>query len=215
MPSNNTFAEPTPRIETLSDMIFGLALSIAAFALIDMPPTDLNEILGDIVLFGFNFLVLISVWLRYSAIMSVLPVETRLAMLLNVALLFLVGIEPYTFNLVSLIGSFSSSQLDEYASVVYALDMAGLMLLLASFSHVLSTGKKLVTPPRALRYHKVRNVLFLSAVLFLITLLPQFWEMRVNGAPIRFYLWAIPLGISFTRRGYSLPGEKAYSRRRR
>jgi hypothetical protein len=200
----------------MSDMVFGLALSIGAFALLSTPPTNLDGILGDIILFGFNFLVLISVWIRYTAIMSVLPVETHTTMFLNIVLLFLVGIEPYAFNLVSLIGSFMSTELDNYASIIYALDMVGLMVLLGFFSHVLSIQEKgLVSPDRAARYGGVRNVLFMSAGLFLITLLPEFWTWRIAGVPVRFYLWVLPLAVSFLKRAYSLPRDKNRSRRKR
>lgn len=97
--------ETTPRlkIQTLSDLIFGLALSIGALTLISQKPTNLLEIELSLLYFGFAFYVLSSVWVRYSRIMSVLPAETGPVITINIVLLFLVSIEPYLYNL--MIGS--------------------------------------------------------------------------------------------------------------
>src|SRR5216683_5236822 len=92
---------PRPRIQSLSDLIFGLALSIGALNLITSKPTDTSLLFGSIATFGFSFLILIFVWFRYSEIMSVLPVETTRTRALNTIMLFLVAIEPYLFNQIS------------------------------------------------------------------------------------------------------------------
>jgi uncharacterized membrane protein len=55
---------PRPRIESLSDLVFGLALSIGAFGLVSSPPTDDAGFYRDVITFGFNFVVLISIWVR-------------------------------------------------------------------------------------------------------------------------------------------------------
>lgn len=52
--------KPKPRIESLSDLIFGLALSIGAIALVSNPPSADLGLFRDIVTFAFNFLILIS-----------------------------------------------------------------------------------------------------------------------------------------------------------
>jgi len=54
-------SRPRPRIESLSDLVFGLALSIGAFALVSAPPIDDAGFYRDVFTFGFNFLVLISI----------------------------------------------------------------------------------------------------------------------------------------------------------
>src|SRR6184192_2868949 len=92
---------PRPRIQSLSDLIFGLALSIGALNLIASKPPDTPALLGNIATFGFSFLVLILVWFRYTEIMSVLSVETTRTRALNTIMLFLVAIEPYLFNQLS------------------------------------------------------------------------------------------------------------------
>jgi len=51
---------PRPRIESLSDLVFGLALSIGAIALVSSPPVTNAGLYRDIATFTFNFVVLIS-----------------------------------------------------------------------------------------------------------------------------------------------------------
>jgi len=82
---------PRPRIQSLSDLIFGLALSIGALNLISNKPADTQALFGNIATFGFSFLILIFVWFRYTEIMSVLPVETTRTRALNTVMLFLVA----------------------------------------------------------------------------------------------------------------------------
>src|SRR6266705_5184687 len=57
---------PKPRIESLSDLIFGLALSIGALALIAQPVLTAGDLLRDLLDFAFGFIVLIVVWVRYT-----------------------------------------------------------------------------------------------------------------------------------------------------
>ncbi|HLN89291.1 MAG TPA: TMEM175 family protein, partial [Candidatus Binatia bacterium] len=90
--------KPRPRIQTLSDLIFGLALSIGALALIGQQHATFEAIVTSLFFYSFSFLVLVSVWRSYSIILSVLPVETELLTNLNILLLFIVSIEPYLFN---------------------------------------------------------------------------------------------------------------------
>lgn len=197
-------------------MIFGLALSIGAFVLVNKLPGNLTDMVSDVVLFGFSFLILISVWIRYTAMMSVLPMENRTTRLLNIIMLFLVSMEPYAFNLVSLIGQPESIGLEDYSSVLYSIDMGGLMLILAFFSHELSIEEKeIVSPQHASRYRNVRNVLFASAAIYFIAILPQFWTMTLVGLPLRFYFWIIALIVSLLRRAYQVPGEVALKRKKR
>jgi uncharacterized membrane protein len=85
-----TQTRPKPRIDSLTDLIFGLALSIGAITLIGnvagiKTPNDLTN---DVVIFAFNFLILISVWMRYTKTMSALPLENSWSISLNTALLF-------------------------------------------------------------------------------------------------------------------------------
>jgi len=196
-------SSPKPRIESLSDLIFGLALSIGALSLISKPPGSPAEIRSDIVGFAVSFIILISVWLRYTSIMSVLPLETSATIFLNVVLLFLVSIEPYFFDLINLGPNPTQYQLAniEYASVLFALDIAGLMAIMAFFTHILTVEeKKLVSPELIQKYRVLRNSFFIAAGLFFISVLPQFWTWSIKGTHFRFYFWLVPIGIFWIRR---------------
>jgi len=202
---NSVRVRPRPRIESLSDLIFGLALSLSAYSLLSRPPTQLTEVIGDIIAFTFSFLILISVWTRYTSIMSVLPMENRTTRSLNVIMLFSVSLEPYLFNLVTLFGHASETEIVHYASILYPLDMAALMTVLAVFTHELAIEERQLIAVELLEpFKKVRNLLFISAGLFLLTLLPQFWLWRIQNVPLRFYLWLIPLVVFWV--GRSLEG---------
>jgi uncharacterized membrane protein len=177
--------------------VFGLALSIGALTLIAKPPATASDISNDLMGFGFSFIILISVWLRYTSIMSILPVGTGTTVLLNVALLFLVSIEPYLLSLLNL----AEYTVFAYASVLYALDLAGLMAILALFTNTLTIEEKKLVPISELRHQRIaRNALFLSTLLFLVSALPQFLSWNIQGTPIRVLLWYGSLVVTWSVR---------------
>ena len=180
---------PRPRLESLTDLIFGLALSIGAIALLNKPPTTTDDLLLHVGLFGFSFLILISIWLRYTETMSVLPIETSETRSLNIVLLFLVALEPYLFNLIG-IPSFSQ----DVATVAYAMDIGSIYAILASFNNILtSEGRVLVQPDLVQKYRVIRNLQICVAVIFWISIIPQFFPLTVPigpfPEPVRFILW--------------------------
>jgi len=61
MSAERTF-QPRLRIEAFSDLIFGLALSIGALTLIGQQPTSFEALMIALGLYGFSFLILVSVW---------------------------------------------------------------------------------------------------------------------------------------------------------
>lgn len=187
-------------IEALSELvkiIFGLALSIGAISLFSRLPSRPFGIVIDVAEFGFSFLILISVWLGYTNIMSTLPMEDSTTLTLNIVLLFFVSIEPYLFYLNITFDLLAHELLLNYASILYALDMAGLMLILALFTHQLAREERELVPKESLaKFKRVRSTLFTSAALFAITILPIFWTFKLWDLPIRFYFWIIPLILS-------------------
>jgi len=88
-----------------------------------------------------------------------------------------------------------------FASMLYALNMTGLMSILALFTHQLASEERGLLPKHSLaRYKRVRNILFISGALFAITILPVFWTFKLQDLPIRFYFWFIPLVLSSVMR---------------
>ncbi len=186
---------PRPRLETFSDLIFGLALTIGAFSLLTSnPPTNLTDVSLDLLAFGFSFLILISIWMRYTGIMSVLPVETGTTVFLNIVLLFLVSLEPYFFNLVTLFSHNAGDLFLNEASIFYALDMTGLSAVIGFFTHQLTIEERRLVPNHLLgEYKQDRNSLFVASGIFLVSIAPQFWAIRVSQTPLRFLIWGIPI----------------------
>ena len=189
---------PRPRIETLADLVFGLSLSIGSIALIANPPKTTDEITTHILAFAYTFFVLITAWLIYTTYMSVLPSETRTVTFLNVGLLLLVAIVPYLLNGVEVVNPALSSQevsaIQDYSSTLFALDLGGILIILATFAHVISLEeRKLVAPDLVQLFKNGRNRMGLLAILILASVAPQFWQWTLLGVPIRLYLWYPPL----------------------
>src|SRR5256712_1763187 len=197
---------PRPRIETLADLIFGLSLSIGAIGLIADAPVSSGEINSHILAFGFTFLVLITAWIIYTTYMSVLPAETKSVMFLNVALLLLVALVPYLLNSVELVNPAltpaDSSALRDYSSTLFTVDLAGIMVILAAFAHVISLEeKKLVARDLAELFRNGRNRLVVLAVLVAVSIAPQFLGMDPPRRTSRTVRVVRPPGIVLGREG--------------
>jgi len=200
MSGNETVSAIVDAEKELAKMLFGLAVAISAIPLLLRLPVRPFGIVIDIAEFGFSFLILVSVWFGYWNVMSVLPMEDRTIVVLNIGLLFFVSIEPYLFYLNTTFDLSSHELLLNAASIGYALDMAGLMLILALFTQQLAMEERGLVPKEAMaQYKRLRDVLFLSAALFAITVLPSFWDVKLFGQPMRFIFWFIPLIISSAR----------------
>jgi uncharacterized membrane protein len=185
---------PRPRIEGLSDLVFGLALAIGALALLGQVPNNLTQVNVDIAAFGFSFLILISVWNRYTTVASVIPVETALMVRLNMVLLFLVAIEPYLFNLLTV--ESIALTLQRYVSSYFALDIAAMNFVLGYFTHILTVEEKKLIPRELIhRFQISRNSIFIVAAIFAFSALPipEMWSQSfmVGGLTLRILIWIL------------------------
>jgi len=192
---------PRPRIESLSDMVFGLALSIGAIALLGNPPTTDTGLYNDIAIFGFNFLIIISVWMRYSNIMSVLPLEDRRTLFLNTTLLFLVSLEPFLFNVLRQQSLASNYEFASVATNVYAADLGAIMLIQGFFTLVLADEEKKLIPKDLIKDFKIQSItMFAAGALFIASIAVPLNLLGI-GFPVKIDLWFAPLFISWIRRG--------------
>jgi uncharacterized membrane protein len=192
--------KPRPRIQTLSDLIFGLALSIGALALIGQQPSSFGVLVSSLFFYSFSFLVLVSVWRSYSTILSVLPVETEWLTNLNILLLFIVSIEPYLFNQLFI----ATGTLWNGISMLYAVDLAVMFVVLGFFNHSLANEEKNLMPKNYLRkYRPERNYDVVVAAVFAISILPIFeFTIEVAGRlfPLRALVWIMALVLGLIRR---------------
>jgi len=187
---------PRPRLETLSDLIYGLSLSIGAISLVitNSQSSSANDINRNILDFLFVFLILITSWIIYTSDMSVLPIETRLITFLNVVLLMLVAIIPYLFDQV--VSTFNPLSVQEYASILFTADFAGSLLILAIFAHIIAQEEEhLVDGEIMIRFRRIRNRLSLLTVIVLLSLAAP-WDWFFLGIHVRLLVWYVPI-VSF------------------
>ncbi len=189
------------RIESLSDLIFGLALSIGALTLIGQPPNSFAGLISSILYYGFSFLILIMVWSSYTQAMSQVSIETRRIFGFNVMLLFFVSIEPYLFNLLM---HPSQGILVQDVSVIYALDLGGLFIVQSLLLSPIIADKS--QPQQLIRHYKLlRNAQIISAIFFFVSALPFFWAWAIiiddiQPIQLRFIFWLAPFFIRAFRR---------------
>jgi uncharacterized membrane protein len=195
-----------PRIQTLSDLVFGLALSISALTLVGQQPATTQQFALALGLYGFSFLILISVWQLYSSVTSILPAETTALINLNVVLLFFVSIEPYLFNELFAL----SGDMELFVSGIYSIDLAAMFFILAYFLHALTNEERQLVPKSQLgRYRFDRDVTLLAAVMLTISIAPYFGDTIILGASsggvsaslsLRSTVWLTALLIGWIKR---------------
>ena len=184
--------------------------------MISSPPASTGQIGSHIAAFGFTFFILITAWIIYTTDMSVLPIETKSITFLNVWLLLLVALVPYLLNSVEVVNpnltTIQASALKDFSSTLFAIDLAGVLSILAAFAHVISTEeKKLVEPALATTFRNGRNRLTVIAVVMAVSVAPPFWQLALYSIPVRIYLWYLPL-FSYWLGRLVRPEGRAYTR---
>jgi len=187
---------PRPRLESLSDLIYGLSLSIGAISLVitNAQTSTVSDINRNVLEFLFVFLLLITSWIIYTSDMSVLPIETRLVTFLNVVLLILVAIFPYLFDQV--ISTFNPDSVQEYASILFTADLAGTLVIMATFAHIIAREEEhLVDGEIMIRFRRARDRMSVLTVVVLLSLAAP-WDWLFMGVHVRLFIWYIPI-VSF------------------
>lgn len=129
------------RVESLSDLVFGLALSISAIVPVSwvIPKTG-SDVISSLIEFGFIFVVPIRVRTRYSKMLGNLPFDTASTRILNLLLLPLVSIEPYLFcPLYGSLGMHSTIGLNlDFTTAINALGLSCLFANLGCMTYLLA-----------------------------------------------------------------------------
>jgi uncharacterized membrane protein len=192
------------RIETLSDLVFGLALSIGSINLIEHIPQDATGLITDVGLFAFSFLIIVGIWLGYTRIIAVLPVETASTLSLNLGLLFCVALEPFFFYVYQT----APAAFLDFSSAAYALDTGSMMALLAGmmFLVIRQDSRREVRRLRQVSIRNFRVSMVSQAIgsgLFIISASDVFWVVVPDFGYLRFLIWYIALGTFFASRALS------------
>jgi hypothetical protein len=187
------------RIENLSDLVFGLALSIGSIVLISKLPQTPADLVTGIELFGASFLLVVWIWTGYTTTMTALPYEVRGTFLLNVVLLFCVAVQPYLFYVLS----DGPPSLLQFASSVYGLDVGAMLFILAGLIRILlgeekHSGSHVSLPPvRLWRFHRSLVSLAIGGAVFTVSALPFFWIPVPLGESLRLDMWYVVLVFIF------------------
>jgi len=192
-------------IETISDVVFGLSLEIGSIALVAKLPRSGSDLTSKIVEFGFSFVIVFMIWFAYRRAVVTLPHETQRTLIVNVALLFCVAIEPFLFYVLVA----GSGAVTGAASIAFALDVGAMMLLLSALYYLLLAEERKATPgrvhPTVLQQIRVSMIgRVVVAFVFFVSALPLFAGSGVLGLTVREDVWVIALGIFFAVQ-YGLP----------
>jgi uncharacterized membrane protein len=191
------------RIESLSDLVFGLALSIGSLELLARTPQTSTDLATSVALFAFSFFIVVSIWFGYARIMTVIAQETGIAVFLNLTLLFCVALEPYLFFVLQ---SKPSDPSDltflNWASFGYALDVGAMFLILGALIRPILRKKSTDVKESDLHpllFRRFRAAMFLYVFVggaYLISALPVFWVDTAIG-PLRFLFWYSAFAFTF------------------
>lgn len=191
------YARTKVRVESLSDLVFGLALSIGSLFLIDRMPQNGSDLAENVALFGFGFFIIVQTWLGYSRTMSVLPMEVPYALAANLGLLFVVAIEPYLFYVLVLA---TTDALAAASSAIYALDLGGMFLLQGVLARmVVVENRSLAHGQHALNERLIRRFRLVTigdavaGTVFVVSALPFFWVASPFLGEVRFDMWTASL----------------------
>jgi uncharacterized membrane protein len=179
-------------ISNLSNMVFGVALSIGALALVNNVAANntSGSIINSIVIFAFSFIILVYMWFRYTKALELMHVESSTEVSLNIILLLLVAIEPYLFYLLNT----SSSQLQNITSILFALDISALLFVLFLFYRIGIHSNKASDKEIKTYYKPTSIALLIGASLYLFSAIPIFGGIDIfAGLSLRSVIWVIAL----------------------
>jgi uncharacterized membrane protein len=192
---------PRPRLESLSDLIYGLSLSIGAIGLVvnSVQSSGTDDINRNIIDFVFVFLILVTSWILYTETASVLQIEARQVTSLNIVLLVLVAIMPYLFEQAILQSNTFDAQ--NYASSLFTLDLSGQILIASAFAHIITSEERRPALEAGVLagFRRSRNLLFFVALLVLIGLgVP--WDWLLFQVHVRMLVCFVPILVFWANR---------------
>ena len=84
----------------------------------------------------------------------------------------------------------------DYASILFTIDYAGTLLILAGFAHLIAQEEKqFVDQDQMVRFRRIRNRMTLLTIIILLSLAVP-WNWLFLGVHVRLLIWSVPI-ISF------------------
>lgn len=184
------------RVENLSDLVFGLALSIGSIILVSKLPSTSADLVNGVVLFGFSFLIVVWIWTGYTAAISELQFEVPGTLALNIALLYCVAIEPYLFYVVTQ----NPANILDPASAAYGIDIGAMLFILAGLVRVVlgeaaKRGSSSMPAARVARYKRAMRGQIVAGAIFAGSALPFFWITSPVQSYVRFDMWYLAMAV--------------------
>jgi len=176
-------------IEDLSNLVFGLALTLGALTLVQPSTGSFSELFNILLGFALSFVVVVWFWWVYNSAMKHVRMESRSMFALNIVLLFLVVIEPY---LLTTAGSISGS-------TAYALDLGTTMLVFVLLFQSI-VNETSVSDHKMIRwFRRSRNISMTTTLIFYSSAIVGLLPFSASSV-LQKLMWLGALLFSFSSR---------------
>ena len=174
------------KIEDLSNLVFGLALTLGAITLTKPASDDLGSLFNVVTQFGLSFTVIIWIWWLYNNLVTEQHLARKGMVPLNILLLFLVVIEPF---LLSVSQPYSSGK------IAYSVDLGFTLLIFATFTKADMKDEQVAQNENQMNLLRSNWHLSMAcAVIFFASLVPQLL-LGGPGEYIQSLMWLSALFI--------------------
>jgi uncharacterized membrane protein len=179
------------RLEDLSNLVFGLALTLGAITLTAPVNDDLGALFAVILRFALSFAIVVWIWWLYNNVVQDIEKSRPGLASLNMVLLFLVVIEPF---LLTVSNDYSSGK------IAYSIDLGTILVILAIFYQFAIDDPSISAVKRSKESLAMnRNLSFLFAAIFYTSIVPQLMLPGI-GIEIQSYMWLAVLVLGLATR---------------
>jgi uncharacterized membrane protein len=170
-------------IEDLSNLVFGLALTLGALTLVAPSHDDYLELLSVLLRFALGFFIIVFVWWLYNATITQTDLGEGNRFLLNLLLLLLVVIEPFLLTIAN----------SKSGATAYAIDLGAIMGIQVAFTYFIEHDERERLDVARLSALRVRRrILVGCCALFFISIIPVIVLPMPDGENFSGLIW---LGI--------------------
>lgn len=176
-------------IEDLSNIVFGLALTVGTLTLVKPSEDSFLELISILSNFALSFIVLLWIWWLYNRTMKSMVMDGRVKYGLNFVLLFLVIIEPYLLTTIDTVSG----------ATAYAIDLGTTMVVFFIFWHLMLREAPPTDEDRRRKLRRSRNTMVVSAAVFYASTLVQLFP-SIASSGIQGLIWLLVLVLAMVYR---------------